>query len=139
MDLITDRTEADALLGNAKGSYGYEDLNRVETAVAQLCDIIKRLDIHLDITTKTDWSTPDAFSPDTWPTAGQMQRYLGNVHRLCDALSLAVNLPGAMAHLNFEGANEIERALLLAYQRVRGILQAFQFSGELFAGEEYVI
>ena len=36
MQFITDRTHADVLLGNEKGIYSYEDLNRVERAVAQL-------------------------------------------------------------------------------------------------------
>ena len=139
MELITNRTEADVLLGNAKGTYGYTDLNRVEQAVTELCSLATRLDIHQNLTTKTDWGLPGAFSAGTWPTVEQMKRYLGNVHALCDALSLETNLPMTMAHLTFVGANEIENALLSAYHRVQGILNAYQFSGEIYAGEENVI
>lgn len=139
MELITNRTEADVLLGNAKGTYGYTDLNRVEQAVAELCSLATRLDIHKNLTIKTDWGLPGTFSADTWPTAEQMARYLGNVHALCDALSLETNLPETMAHLTFVGANEIENALLSAYHRVQGIFNTYQFSGEIYAGEENVI
>lgn len=139
MDLITNRTEEDVLLQNSRGTYGHEDLNRVEEAVAKLCTLAKQLDIQLDLTTKTDWGVPGAFSLDTWPTAEQMARYLGNVCALCDALSLKTSIPKTMEHLTFEGANEIENALLLVYNRVQGVLQTYQFSGELYAGEENVL
>lgn len=139
MELITNRTEADVLLGNAKGTYGYADLNRVEQAVAELCSLATRLDIHQNLTTKTDWGLPGTFSADTWPTAEQMARYLGNVRALCDAISLQASLPETMEHLTFEGANEIENALLSVYHRVQGVLQTYQFSGEIFAGEENVL
>lgn len=136
MDLITNRTEADVLLGNERGCYGYADLNRVEQAVAELCVLAARLDIYPNLTTKTDWGLPGAFSPGTWPTAEQMGRYLGNVHALCDAFSLEVNLPGTMTCLTCAGANAIEKALLSAYVRVQGILNTYQYSGECYAGEE---
>lgn len=139
MELITNRTEADVLLENARGTYGYEDLNRVEAAVEQLCALVKQLDIHLDLTTKTDWELPGVFNVATWPTAEQMARYLDNVCALCDALDLKANLPETMAHLTFEGANKIENALLLVYNRVQGVLQTYQFSGEFYAGEENVL
>lgn len=139
MDLITNRTKMDVLLGNARGCYGYEDLNRVETAVAQLQELAKQMDIHLDLTIKTDWGFPEIFSPNTWPARQQMERYLGNVHALCDALFLPVSTPETMAHLTCEGANEIENALLSAYRRVQGVLQTYKFSGEAYAGEENVL
>lgn len=139
MDLITNRTKTDVLLGNARGSYGYEDLNRVETAVAQLQELAKQMDIHLELITKTDWGIPGKFTPGTWPTQQQMERYLDNVHALCNALSLQVCTPETMAHLTCEGANEIENALLSAYRRVQGVLQTYKFSGEAYAGEENVL
>lgn len=139
MELITDRTEADVFLGNERGTYSYADLNRVEQAVAELCSLAARLDIHNNLTTKTDWGLPGAFSADTWPTEEQMARYLSNVHTLCDSLSLKVVLPETMAHLTFTGANEIENALLSAYYRVQSILNAYQYSGEIYAGEENVL
>lgn len=136
MELITDRTKSDVLLGTEKGHYSAADLNRVERAVAELIRIAKRLDVCGDIRVKTDWGEPDAFSAQQWPTKGQLFRYLDNIHRLCHAVELAVNLPSSMERLTWEGANQIEQALLLTYERIQNILQAFRFSGEFYAGEE---
>ena len=41
MNLITDRTLEDVLLGTEKGHYGEADLNRVEYAVAELYELAK--------------------------------------------------------------------------------------------------
>lgn len=136
MELITDRTKSDVLLGTEKGHYSAADLNRVESAAAELTLLAKKLDIHTRISTKTDWAEPGTFSINTWPTKAQMTRYLGNVHSLCDAVELAANVPASMEHLTWEGANQIERALLLTYERIQSILQIFRFSGEFYAGEE---
>ncbi len=136
MELITDRTATDVRLGTEKGRYNAADLNRVEAAVGELLSIAKALDIPGQWDVKTDWDLPEKFSPHTWVTAGQMERYLGNVERLCRAVELAVELPASMAHLTYQGANQIEQALCLAEKRIFHILDIFRFSGELFAGEE---
>lgn len=139
MQLITDRTEADVLLGNAKGQYSYEDLNRVEQAVAELCSLAKQLDIHPDLTTKIDWGSPGAFSADSWPTESQLKRYLQNVNTLCDCFALQVDLPATMENLNFQGANSIEESLEKAYQHIQSVLQAYKYSGDFYAGEEFAL
>lgn len=135
MNLITDRTKADVLLGNEKGRYGIADLNRVEGAVAELLVLAKPLDINIE-QVKTDWNLPGTFSATEWPTVGQMRRYLGNVSRLCRAVEVMANLPASMEDLNWEGANQIERALLAVEARINHIIEVFRYSGEFFAGEE---
>lgn len=139
MQLITDRTEADVLLGHPKGQYSFADLNRVEQAVAQLQQLAEQLDIKPAITVKTDWGLPGTFSGSAWPTQGQMTRYLGNVHTLCSALEVAANLPDTMIGLTWQGANAIEQALLDAHTRVMSVLAALYYSGEIFAGEEFCL
>lgn len=138
MNLVTDRTEEDVFLGTEKGRYGYKDLNRVEGAVQELLALAKGLDNSPELVVKTDWGIPGDFSKETWPTESQMARYLKNVHSLCDSLMLQMTLPFNMRNLTAEGANDIEKALEKAYERVVGILNTFKYSGELFAGEEYV-
>ena len=60
MNLITDRTLSDVLLGNSKGIYSYTDLNRVEQAVLLLAQMAEKLDL---------WFTPRVliWIPTTWP------------------------------------------------------------------------
>ncbi len=136
MNLITDRTENDVLRGTAKGKYTAEDLNRVENAVAELYALAKNLDIYPVGTIKTDWNPWALFSPETWPTQSQMARYLANITHLCEGLKAAEGLPTTMENLTWERANNIEKALLLAYPRIQNTIQIFRYSGEIFAGEE---
>lgn len=136
MNLVTDRTKSDVLLGTDKGRYGIADMNRVESAVAELYALAEKLNVGEKPVIKTDWAFPEMFSPEAWVTQGQMARYLENVSRLCRAVELTEDLPVSMEQLTWEGANQIEHALLFAYDRIQGILQTFQYSGEFFAGEE---
>lgn len=136
MEFVTDRTKTDVLLGTEKGQYGFADLNRVEQAVAELSAAAKKLDIHYTPVVKTDWGAPGVFSSETWPTKGQMIRYLENVSRLCQLMEIKAAIPSTMEKLTWEGANDIEQALLFVSERIRNILQILQYSGEIFAGEE---
>ena len=136
MNLITDRTAEDVLQGTSKGKYTTEDLNRVEQAVEELYALAKELDIYPVGTIKTDWNPTKLFSSDAWPTQSQMQRYLANITHLCKAVQTASGLPATMENLTWGRANSIEEALLLAYPRIQNAIQIFQYSGEIFAGEE---
>lgn len=149
--LITDRTQADeerveelaskgyeAMTdaekaewdGEMKGAYDASDLNRVESSVAYLAELLVLLprelkeyaaskgvafdaffDVPYDaaayaLTTKTDWAELDS------PTQEQMARYLENVRALRSALDYATSdLPVSMDNLTIDGANAIEKAL----------------------------
>lgn len=107
----------------AKGAYNYRDLNRVETAVAELAEMLD-----LALHTKTDWGLWDN------PTQSQMERYLGNVVSIRNACPSSIafpTLPDRMNGLNYEMANNIEKTLVLAYRFADSVYR----SGELFAGE----
>lgn len=130
MDLITDRTAADAEAGNQKGTYNASDVNRVESAAALLSSRLQWMEDGLMVyaqekgvswqndfglpfepmeavlVTRTDWEISD------WPTAAQMRRYLQNIVKLCVLLDVPTDeLPETMAWLDFQEANAIEIAL----------------------------
>ena len=136
MEFVTDRTKSDVLLGTEKGQYGATDLNRVESAVAELCVLAKNLGVSKQLFVKTDWGMPGEFSAEQWPTKNQMERYLSNVWFLCETVELAANLPVSMEKLNWDGANQIEEALSQVYERIRKTIKMFRYSGEIFSGEE---
>jgi len=136
MNLITDRTAEDVLQGTPKGKYCAEDLNRVESAVAALYEAAEAMGVAPPGEFKTDWQSEALFSPKTWPTQRQMQRYLANITHLCEAVELAKGLPTTMENLTWQDANAIESALLGVYPRIVNTLRIFQYSGEIFAGEE---
>ena len=136
LEFITDRTEEDLLLGNAKGLYQAADLNRVEQDVKELVEMLPTLGTQLALTTKTDWAEPNAFSASEWPSASQMQRYLENVRALAAKLGVAESLPASMDGLTYTGANQIEQTLQAVYTVITATIQIYQFSGEFYAGEE---
>lgn len=133
LELITDRTQYHVTLLNrlrkkswssmtaseqsvwygeaAKGAYNYTDLNRVEAAVAELAEMLG-----MTLTTKTDWTLWDV------PVASEMERYLGNVVAIRDACPGSPTfpeIPASMSGLTYEGANNIEKVLMLAYQSIK--------------------
>lgn len=110
MKFITDRTYEDVLLRNKKGVYNHTDMNRVESAVAAISNALG-----LQLVTKTDWAAPGIYTPETWPTDGQLDRYLSNVTRIRDHFAMDIQLPDSMDRLTHTGANAIEQVLEKAY------------------------
>lgn len=136
MDLITDRTETDAVMGTGKGVYSYTDLNRVETAAAEIAREITALGFDMQLQTKTDWKLPDNFAVKDWPTESQMRRYLQNIADIKRVFVISTQIPDNMDKLDWRGANAIEKVLQTAFARITGIKQSYRYSGEIYAGEE---
>ena len=112
MNFVTDRTAMDTAAQNEKGTYGCADLNRVEENTGALALAIREQGFLLpEMSSKTDWHLTEIFSAEEWPTAQQMERYLGNVRTVCQYYGLDAALPETMEHLTWEGANQIEQAL----------------------------
>jgi hypothetical protein len=106
-----------------RGAYNYTDLNRVETAVAEISDSLE-----LGLVTKTNWGMWDV------PTEADMVRYLENISVIKSAVSYQSNAPTLPAHmggLTYETANNIEKTLVMLYQIVDSVPRC----GEIFAGE----
>lgn len=160
------QAEREEWLAGLKGAYNASDLNRVESAVATLAEQLVALPDELKdyaagilvawdgffsppydsanytgISTKTDWARPDI------PDEGEMARYLGNVALLQAAFSADYpSLPNGMKNLSFDGANAIERVLVLldgairaeqAYKKnlIDNTASAWFYSGEIYANE----
>ena len=128
MDLITDR--------KPNATYEYTDLNRVESAVAEISAMFPALGIASMLETKTDWESPGNFSVAEWPVESQMVRYLSNVERIKNLFPNSIRLPATMDSLTYAGANNIEKVLQIAFERICGIQNAYRYAGEFFAGEE---
>ena len=103
---LTDSEKAEYHGAAALGAYNVSDLNRVESAVAELAP-----KFGLTLTTKTDWSYSSV------PTRSSMSRYLSNVVKLRNA-ALTIDetlvfptLPSDIIYLTWEGANNIEKTL----------------------------
>ena len=163
-DAMTDAEKAE-WDGEMNGAYDTSDLNRVESAVAYLAELLVLLpselkeyaaskgvafdaffDVPYDaatyaLTTKTDWDELDS------PTPEQMARYLENVKALRSALDYATSdLPGSMDNLTIDGANAIEKALkgldaaISAFDaktkvNLDNTASVWIYSGEIYANE----
>ena len=107
----------------AKGAYNYTDLNRVETAVAELAPLFG-----MNLETKTDWGMWDI------PREADMKRYLGNVAKIREHCGCVPNLPilpDTMNEFTYQSANNIEKILIIAYEVVDRPIR----SGEIYSGE----
>jgi hypothetical protein len=186
-DLITDRTSSDVtyakqifekiknntatkeetalFMGGLKGAYNAVDLNRVESAVAYITELLLRLPEELrahaeeygvsmakifnvpydakDLTieSKTDWSVSDFFD---YPN---QKRYINNVQLLSKTLNDEERpLPKNFSKFNYKSANEIERLLVDLdknikearadkKKKIENTASAWFFSGDLYGGE----
>ena len=90
-----------------KGAYNYTDLNRVESTVAELSNVLS-----LGLVTKTDWSVLDI------PTKADMERYANNLKIVRNAFLSSVAIPDVMSGLTYISANNIEKMLLDSYKRL---------------------
>lgn len=98
--LVTDRPNNDTYYNNT-------DLNRVETAAQEAADIITAEGYVTTIITETEWLMASK------PSAEQMKRYLGNIHKIQTQFTAVPNvlLPNTMSGLTYIGANNIEKFL----------------------------
>lgn len=130
--LVTNRTAEDVLLGNSKGVYGVEDLNRVGNAVLYVASRLKAAGNALKVDPKTDWVEEDI------PTVEQMNHYLKQVRNIRSVLSVYRTTPYApadMVNLTHGKANDIEKILLDVDQLITSMIAAYYYSGELYGGE----
>jgi hypothetical protein len=118
--------------GRMIGFYNASDMNRVETAVRWLKEML--LDYGYTIAAvgiKTDWTVTDM------PNEIDHTRYLGNVEafrRYAPWLDY-MPLPDEMRWLDIEGANNIERFLFMINVWIERMRNGFWYSGEVYSGE----
>ncbi|MBR5873098.1 MAG: hypothetical protein IKY90_00005 [Oscillospiraceae bacterium] len=141
---ITDRTQADVdrvqllsakgfanmtaeeraeWLAGMRGAYNSTDLNRVESAVQYLAEIL-----NVSVTTKTNWAVTDI------PSTADMERYLENIRKLRaknKILATTPETPSSMTRLTYSTANNIEKILA----DIESFTSMWGRSGEVFCGE----
>ena len=138
--MIFDRTQDDVDYANThlddtdnlKGNYNVSDLNRVETKVRQLTDILTSYGYSVINITKTNWDTIENF------TVEDAQRYLGNIQRLINAYVITPStptLPSDMEELTFQEANSIEKILYDIDLLIDNMEASFIYCGTFNSGE----
>ena len=144
------------------GAYNAWDMNRVESAVDFIQKYLNGLQYVLDryraeraIMSDPFWKVPwdayDLLTKKDWvleniPSESDLARYLANVDAITEAIAISKNLPETMGHLDYVGANEIERALRAEYDacvayetNMKNLIDntktAIIYSGEIYGGE----
>lgn len=90
-----------------RGAYNFSDLNRVEAAVAELSEFLG-----MGLTTKVDWGKWDA------PNETDMGRYASNLQKVNTQYGIGANIPSAMNSLTRDTANNIEKMLQSACEKM---------------------
>lgn len=128
--LVTDRTQADVLAKNDKGTYQAADLNRVEKATGEVANELTVLGYPVMITIRTNWTYTDI------PDIGDMTRYLGNVRKCVTQFHAVpgVALPSSMDGLNYIGANNIEKVLVGLDEMAAALPQYYRRCGAAWCG-----
>lgn len=131
----------------AKGAYNYTDMNRVESAVAEIAPMLG-----LTLTTRTKWDywrnwhygyyyESQGYGITGWnvfPWEDELKRYLNNVKAIRDACPDDLGfppLPYNMDRLTYESANNIEKVLEIAYKYISGVVLGNAVLGEAVLGK----
>ena len=131
-NLIFDRTKADADYAEAnpkateflKGSYGYTDLNRVESWCEYLADILNNYSYPVKITVKTDWGLKSKARDNA-----DMERIRKNVNTLKQAYFSFTEIPTNMDNMTYKKANDIERILFEIDKILKHMENNFIYAG----------
>ena len=100
------QTPSSAFMQGLKGCYNVSDLNRVETAVNTVVNLLKTFGINLNLTIKTNWAHGDIFDKT------HKQRYLNNISAVRTAWKVYADTPAAPTNYKyFTYANDIEKIL----------------------------
>lgn len=122
---VFDRTLADVQAMNAKGTYNASDLNRVINAIDEIAAELTGI----GIPTTISW-LKSSYADTDIPTEAQMNEYLANVAIIKAALpNTSPNVPGSMAYLTYDKANDIEKILYEIETLINNMGSIFPKSG----------
>ena len=115
-----------------KGAYTYEDLNRVEAAVAYVASRLREFGYDPSIQTVETWSVEDK------PNKADFDRYFGNVAQIRGAITVwktTPEAPNSIVGFDVNKANALEQILVDVDQILNNIQAAWFFLGDLYIGE----
>jgi hypothetical protein len=128
--LIYDRTENDLYNDTDKAYISYNDLNRIETAVKFISDLLNQMGYTNTTNNKLDWGMRDI------RTEAQADRIKENYTQIKNAYD-RFNLPD-FEWANINEANDIERILWQIYYNLQTISNYFIKSNVANAGQNRV-
>lgn len=132
---IFDRTQADLLNGTSKSYINYSDLNRIESRMKELSELLNEYMYRQQITVKTDWSKQVSVNDLTnIPTKANLDRMRNNEKVLIDAFFVypsTPNLPESFEYLTIYTANDIEKILYDLHLMILDMEENFLECGDI--------
>ena len=125
--------EKELYFSELKGRYSYTDLNRVESAVAEIAAKLTANGFPTDVSVKTDWEPEDKMR------RADVIRYLNNIDAIRRRLPESV-APAAVPisrWLDYTAANDIERTIWMAESVIGSIALHLRRCGTFTAGGSY--
>ena len=155
LDLITDRTLADVesvraletaikagtateeqvhqyLNVHQKGTYTYEDLNRVENATAYVADRLRQFGYPHSLHIFVNWAVTDK------PNESDFSRYFNNVAQLRSVIPVLATTPEAPTSVigfDVHQANALEQILVDIDLILDRIKEAWFYANDIYSGE----
>ena len=130
--MATEEQVQEYLAVHQKGAYTYEDLNRVEAAVAYVASRLREFGYDPSIRPVKTWSMEDK------PNKADFDRYFGNVAKIRSAITVFKSTPVApdsVVGFDVNKANALEQILVDVDQILNKIQAAWFFLGDLYIGE----
>lgn len=125
-------TEMTEWFSDLKGAYNASDLNRVGAAMEYISQRLADAGYGHTLNLKTDWTAADD------NRTGALGYYLKTIRQLRSwfvTWPTTPDTPADLQNLTFEEANNIEKILMDLDDLISRMVQAYYYSGEIYAGE----
>ena len=137
---IFDRTQADLDNNTAKAYINYSDLNRIETRMSELAELLTNAGYPVIINCKTDWTrhTSEIDTIDI-PTLTHLIRIHDNEETIISqyfTYPTTPKLPSSFEKLTIYGANNIERILWDIRRIIAGMQANYKECDTFYCGED---
>lgn len=134
--LITDRTYQDIARKTHKGNYNATDLNRIETWMQYLKELLAEYGYYANIQTKTDWEI--GLGKDKM--FSEINRIKTNLQTLRDVFYVRSTTPDTPSTtrvaINYVEANNIEQIMVDLEFLAGQIEKAFRYADFMYSGDD---
>lgn len=115
----------------SRGMYTHNDLNRVETAVKTVVELLQNSGVDVPyMTIKTNWTYKDRLMDS------DIERYFSNISIIRGVFDITLpNAPKISDKFDFNMANNIEKILVAVEEMATKMLSSRYYSSEIFSGE----
>ena len=136
---VFDRNLTDVVNDTQKAYLNYFDLNRIETRMQELTNLMNKYGYVNHIITKTNWIKQISSNDlSNFPILSELKRIHDNEQTLMDSLYVYTStplLPNNIENLTIYNVNDIEKILYHLHLIIKSIENTFIYCGTVECGE----